>query len=1049
MPSARARSRTQVRSSHLAWHQSLLVKLGLVFALLIILLGTAALLAGRLLVGDKLVAETFRYETESGRRLLAEFKSITQRAEEIAGTLAKLGVHTPGGPWAVKPPIPLLVDRGGGARLITGVGIWPEPHGLDPARDRASLYWVRDASGQLHLREDYNDVRTVPYYKEKWYTPARFAQEDRCFWTPVYREPLAKREVITCAMPMRSGNRFLGVVTASISLDSIAHEFATATADDLGYSLLVDSDNRLLAVSPDAAAVIEAGERPRNLAELAQKLPSFNPVALALHKQDEDLVSSVARSPLYNAAEVSALREQSRDMSRAEAEAALTQVWSVLGGLNKPQPPQHLELLADPVLGDDAFAVVFQAPESFWRLVRVTPAKQGFSGARYVFQQSLLVTGGVMVLTLVLIFSFLRYLVIGPLRQMTQQIAAAETAEDALHVVLDESARNEVGVLAYWHNERTRELREMMERTLATNSQLVMESDERRAAQEQLARVQERATLALQSVADAVITTDEKGAIEDMNPVAESLTGVSVRAGRGKSLAEVFSARLGGANGAPLPNIAEVAIQRGTRLDYAEGVQLSSFGGAQRDIALSVTPIRTRANRIIGAIIVFREKTQRASDAAPAVAKKSVDALTGLPGRDVCDRRIRSLIEAARLNPRRHALLMVDVDHLKRINETGGHGAGDEVLAKVGETLSTKTGSAGEVFRLHADQFVVLLNNSDLQRSRVFAEALRETLANTRMYWESKYFGVTASFGVADFDGSEESPVEVLRRGDDACAAAKRSGRNTVKVYDDSMNRAGREADDATWVRRIRAGLDHNMFHLTTQFILPLQAHASEGRVFEVLLALEDEEGFWAAPSAFMPVAERQHLSAEMDRWVVSRLLKQLDKNPEVLAQVAMVNINLSAGSLIDAGLIEFLALQLEQHRNVHPRKLCFELREDDAAEHPQQAQMLADALRSLGCRVAVEHFLAREPSRLALLRKLPADFVKINAQQFRSISADGMEQMLAESLVKLARSLRKRVMVGNIDDNAQLEAWRRFGVDYMQGFVVAKPSPVVFQTPY
>lgn len=1050
MTKAKSRTRTTAQANQLAWYQSLQFKLALIFSGLMLILGTTAYLSSKFLVGDKLVAETFRYELESGKRLVSEFHDIAQRVQNLAGTLSTLSANTPGGPYSVSPSIPKLVDSQGGSRLITAVGIWPLPHTLDPARERASLYWVRDPGGVLQVRGDYNDPRTIAYTQEKWNTPARYGQEDRCYWTPVYREPLTKRDVITCAMPMRNASGYVGAVTVSISLEALQTEFANTTQDDLGYSLLVDHDSRLLAISGKAEATLVKGERPRNLAELAQRFASFGPVALSLHKQDEERISAVARSVLFNAAEISALKDATRDFSRADAEAALTLIWASLGNLATPIEPQTLAIENDAVLEDAAFATLFQLPDTYWRLVRVTPATEGFSGARYILNQSLIVSGGGMALTLLLVFSGLRYLVIRPLRRMAHSLASAETAEDAMGLVLDESARNEVGMLAHWHNERTREFRELMERTIATNAQLVMESDERRSAQEQLARIQERASLALQSVADGVITTNEKGDIEDMNPVAENLTGVALRAARGKAFGEVFIARIGGESGSPAPNLAQVAIQRGSRLEYADGVLLTSFGGAQRSIGLTATPIRTRHNRVIGAVIVFRESSTAAAAVAAGLDRRGVDAVTGLRTRNQCERKLRALIEAARLSPRRHSFITLDLDHLKRINDSGGQAAGDEVLSKIGETLSSKTGSAGEVFRMTADQFAVILENSDAARARTFAEALREAIANTRLYWESKFFTVTASFGLGDFDGSgDDNPVDIIRRADDACAAAKRAGRNAVKVYDSSMSRGSREVDDATWVRRIRAGLDQNLFHLTTQFILPSPPQVAEGNVFEILLALEDEEGFWASPGAFMQAAERNHLTAEMDRWVIARTLAQLARNSEVLERLAFAGINLSTSSLNDSGLLEFLAITLEKMPVLHPRKLCFELHEDAVMEYPQQAQTLADALRSIGCRVTLDHFLGRDPSVLTLLKNLPVDFVKVDAQRFKNIASDPMEVMLADSVVRIARGLRKRVIVGNIDGNSELEAWRKLGVDYVQGFTVAKPSPVVFKLPH
>lgn len=1035
----------------LGWQQSLQFKVAALFTGLALLLGAAAYLAGTALVREELLGDNLRYERESGLRLADRLEAIASQAQQLANTLSALAVQ-PGsdarGDLAAMAPG--LIERSPANPLLVGVGVWPLPRTLDPARERASLFWQRDPAGALALREDYNDPRAIAYYQESWFTPARYAQIDRCYWTAAYREPLTRQEVVTCVLPLRDSRGFVGVVTVSLSTIRLNESFARITAGEAGYSLLVGPGNRLLGISDEAARRL-GPEPPRNLAELAQQRPGLSPLALAVHQQHEAFVSAAVQSPLYDAATVSALKEATRDLSRPEAEAALAAIWNGMARRDgQAEPSRQLRLEDDALLGEPANVALFELPQTSWHLIRVTSANEGFSGVRYVFTQTLVVVGGGVLLTLLLVFVGLNYLVIRPLRRMTDELTHAESVEDALHLQFDESARNEIGVLAHWHNERVRQLREMMERTIATNSQLVVESDERRTAQEALAKAQERATLALQAVADGVVTTNERGIVEEMNPVAEQLTGVAVRAARGRAFSDIFKARVGGggssAPGSLLPNLAEVAIQRATRLEYEGGVFLQREGQPESELYVSVTPIRTRLNRVIGAIVVFRPCASGATERGPE--RRTIDAVTGLPNRLACDRSMRALLEGQRVNPRPHSLLLLDVDHLKRINDVSGQQAGDEVLTRIGESLVARVGNAGEVFRLGADHFAVVLENFEVERAMVFAEALRELLANTRIYWESKPLNVTVSIGVVSFDPEADNPVELLRRAEDACAAAKRAGRNSVTLYEMSLDRAERAVDDAIWVKRIRTGLEQNLFHLTTQWVMPAQVHQPEGQVFELLLALEDEEGFWASPTAFMPAAERHHLIPDMDRWVIRHTLDHLARYPDTLGRLAFCTINLSATTLSDGELLDYLAQQFQRHEEVPPRKLCFELREESLSEFPNQAHTFCDAMRSLGVRVAVDHFMGRSISDVALIRKLQVDFIKIDALQFRNVMSDPVEQMMAESVIRLARTLRKRVVVSGIGDASSLDAWRRLGADYFQGFTVAKPSPVVFYAP-
>lgn len=1033
----------------MAWHQGLQFKLALVLLIALLLLSAGTWMVGRTLVQGGLMDDAYRYQRESAQRIADRLTVLADQVQGLGATLTTLALQPgPTSRASLQALAPGMVERHPASELIIGFGIWPLPRTLDPAAERASLFWERDASGVFKQRADYNDPRAVPYFKESWFTPARYAAADRCYWTPVYREALIRQEVITCTLPLRDVRGFIGVATVSLSTIRLNEWFARQTADGTGYSLLVGRDNRLLGIS-DLAARRFGAKPPGNIVELAQALPAFNALALGLHQQDEAFVSAAVQSPLYEAKTVSALKDGTRNLSRQEAERALATIWNGAAARERrAEAPRQLQMANDAVLREPSLAMMVQLPQTYWRLIRANSERQGFGGVQFLFNRTLLIILTAVLLALLGLYVAIDRLVLRPLRRMTGELTQAESAEDALHLQFDESSDNEIGVLSHWHNERVRQLREMMERTVATNSQLLVESDDRRSAQEALAKAQERASLALQAVADGVIMTNERGLVEEINPVAEQLVGTALRNARGRNLGEVFQVRLGQESGNASTNLAELAIQRGIPLEYAGNIFLLREHQAELELHLTVTPIRTRLNRVIGTIVVFRPIAASETTSTVSADRRMVDGVTGLPNRLACDRALRRQLDGLGIDTRPHVLLVIDIDHLKRVNDTAGQQAGDEVLTRMGESLVSKVGSVGEVFRLGADEFAVVLNNFDVDRARTFAEALRELLGNSRIYWESRLINVTVSIGIVAITDEASGPVDLLRRAEDACGAAKRAGRNTVAVYDPSLDRSERNVEDAVWVKRIRNGLEQNLFHMTTQWVMASANLQAEGQVFEILLALEDEEGFWASPPAFMAVAERHHLIPEMDRWVLRSTLAHLARQPETLKQLSFCTISLSSSTLSDHSLVEYLAEQFLRHPEVPPSKLCFELREDSLSEFPNQAQTFCEAMRSLGVRVAVGNFVGRSPADVALVRRLNIDLLKVDALEFRGLSGDPVEQTLADSVIRLARTLRKRVIVTNISDPAALETWRRLGGDYLQGLNIAKPSPVVFYTP-
>lgn len=1033
-----------VSTTPLPWHGRLLFRIGLLFVLLALLAAIAAFLANRSLVQDRLLQGTQRYRSESGQRLAVQYEGLTLRVQNTASTLAQLAVNLPDSLGNLRQVVPQLVDHlGADSGLIANVGIWPEPNTLDPSRQRASLLWVRDASSTLQLRADYNDARTVPYTHEKWYTPARYQQADHCYWTPVYQEPLSRQNVITCTMPIVTAHGFSGAVTVSLSLDNLAIDFTQATQSDSGYSLLLDAGNQLLAFSANSSR-IESGH-PRNLAALAQAQPAYNPLALMLHQQDLDQLASANRSATYRAADAGTLQRNTRDMSQLEAQAALTQIWLSQNDHAKPGATTVLHLDDDPVLGGDSDAAVFTLAGSHWQLLRFTPGDRVFSGPGGLFTQSMLTTLAIFALALLLIFVAVYLMVIAPLSRIHAQLMKTHDLEQTLKINLEEHSGSEVGRLAQWLNERLQLMRETLLHASSSHAQLTAESGGRRTAQDALTRVQERNALLLQTVSDGVIITNDQGRIEDMNSVAEQLTGNSLRNSRSRSFADIFKAFT--ADGTPLPNLAMQAIHDGRRIDLAEPARLARASGEMREISAVATPFTLPNQRATGALVVFHEQMNIAAGGVAAVRDEPLasDRETGLLIRSGCYRNINSLIAAAHRKPARHALLSIDIDDLRQINETAGLRAGNMVIVKISELLVSCCAGRGEVYRTGGGQFAVLLENCESRKAEELAETLRKMVAGSHLKWEAHGFAVTISIGIMPFDAGTPNAADVLRGAEEACQLAKKSGRNAIRLWspDTALQVPPK---DSLWMRRIRAGLNQNLFHLTTQFIQA--GNPASGPAYAVNLTLEDEEGFWSTAAAFMPTAERHLLTLDMDRWVISQTIAQLQRSPELAQRTSLILIRVSAESLAEPALLEHIVQTFEHAPTVAPASICFELTQESIDSHQQSAQTFCDSMRGIGCRLLVSHFNARRSSDLDMLRRLSFDFVKIDGRQYRQIAQDAVEQMLAESAVHVARSLHKQIIVNNLEENGQLVAWQKLKADFYQGFIVAKPTPVIFTAP-
>lgn len=1021
--------------------QGLQFKLATVFVLVLVVVALAAYLAGRVLVQSRLVEDTARYQRESGLRLVEDLEHRLQLSQVLAGNLAVLALSGAPATWVER--VPALVANSGLDAALAGIGWWPEPRSNN-ASARASRFWLADGVGALQARDDYNDPRVIAYWQEPWYTPARYAQAGECHWTPVREESLSRRPVAGCTLPVRSAEGYVGAVTVLLDLRSLEQSLARAAQGQSGYALLVDRDNRLMALTGVAANALQGEQRPQNLAELAQRLPAFNPLALDMHRRDEAFLSRAVASPLYAATTVSSLQQATREGSRQDAESALALIWNSAAARDtEPSAVTELALQPDPLLNQNGAAAVFELVRPHWKLIRVTPAREGMAGAQYFFVQTLLVVLGLLSVALLLIFAGIRLWLLRPLAKMADALSDGRATDQSLHVALDASAPSELGVIGHWYNERVRQLREAMDRVMSQQSQLIVEAGERGRADEQALRLRERSHAVMSTVHDAVVVVDARAQIEDMNAAAERLTGMLLRNALGRPCSEVLQLRLANQAGAA-PDLAAGIVASVERVEHSDGLFLYSDHRSEREVHLVGVPLRGPGGRTLGAALIFRPREAPTNAPKLVIDRRSVDPITGLPTRAACDRRLRALMDSTRLQPEPHALLVFDIDRLRHINETLGQAAGDEVLVGTAELL-VATAPTAEVFRLAGDSFAVLVEQTGAEDARRIGRQVVEAVAARRFRWSEKSLSVTVSGGAVVFDSDAGHPMDLLRHAHEACAAAKLAGRNTFKLRDPSMDPQPAATDEALWVRRIRAGMDQGLLHLTTQPVQPADMHLREGAVFEVSLALEDEEGFWAEPDAFLPVAERNGLAAEVERWALRQTLEHLARNPAVMERMAFCSLSLSPQTVAEGATLELLAQLFQRHPQVPPRQLCLNLRESVLDEVPAAAQAFGEAMRSLGCRVSMDHFAVRGAAEVDLLRRLPADYLRFDARHFMDVGGDAVDQMLADSLVRLARTLQRRVMVVEIGNEAVRDAWKRLGADYLQGLALARPSPVVF----
>jgi diguanylate cyclase (GGDEF)-like protein len=450
------------------------------------------------------------------------------------------------------------------------------------------------------------------------------------------------------------------------------------------------------------------------------------------------------------------------------------------------------------------------------------------------------------------------------------------------------------------------------------------------------------------------------------------------------------------------------------------------------------------AGRVAGAVLLFRDVTEAQALAHRLSFQATHDALTGLVNRQEFERRLERVLSEARGNDEEYALLYLDLDQFKVVNDTCGHTAGDQLLRQVTAQLHERLRGRDTLARLGGDEFGVLLEHCPLDQALRIATELRDAVQDYRFVWEGKPFSVGVSIGLVPLSTAVGTVAAGLSAADAACYAAKEQGRNRVHLYQPDDALLATQRTQMQWVSRLTHALDANRFRLYQQAISRLGQHGSGRPHFEVLLRLLDEEGRVVEPMAFVPAAERYNLMPAIDRWVVreviSRHAAQQCKAP--VGERPIFAVNLSGSSLSDERLADFVRGLLAEHK-VPADMLCFEITETAAIANLGRAAQFIQELKREGCLFALDDF-GSGMSSFAYLKQLPVDFLKIDGSFIRTMAEDRVVRAMAEAINRVAHVMAIETVAECAETAPILALLKELGVDHAQGYALARPQPLL-----
>jgi diguanylate cyclase (GGDEF)-like protein/PAS domain S-box-containing protein len=500
---------------------------------------------------------------------------------------------------------------------------------------------------------------------------------------------------------------------------------------------------------------------------------------------------------------------------------------------------------------------------------------------------------------------------------------------------------------------------------------------ERKLYEEALFREKESAQITLQSIGDGVITTDAKGVIDYVNPVAEALTGWRLEDSQGRAIEEIFRA-FHEETCEPLENPLAVAIRRTRSIKSVRPMLLIRRDGNEIYVESTASPIRDGSGAVSGGVLVFHDVSEARELNRRLSYHASHDVLTGLVNRREFESRMERALKSAKARETSYALCVLDLDQFKIVNDTCGHSAGDALLGQVGALLKSKVRWRDTLARLGGDEFGILLESCSLDEAMRTAEALREAVRNFKFTWEERTFRLGASIGVVPISADNADVAAVLSAADSACQAAKEAGRNRVHSFEENDIDLMRRRREMQWAARINNALEEGRFELFRQTILPLQK-AEAGAHYELLLRMRDEAGKIVGPDNFMTAAERYGITPSIDRWVIENAFRWLVSEADEREKLTMCSINLSGQSLGDDKFLPYVIDQF--HRSgLDATKICFEITETAAIASFSQANRFIQALKELGCKFALDDF-GTGLSSFGYLKHFPVDYLKIDGR--------------------------------------------------------------------
>ncbi|SCK24291.1 EAL domain-containing protein [Vogesella sp. LIG4] len=561
---------------------------------------------------------------------------------------------------------------------------------------------------------------------------------------------------------------------------------------------------------------------------------------------------------------------------------------------------------------------------------------------------------------------------------------------------------------------------------------LLVDITERKRYEEALFEEKERIRVMLNSIGDAVIATNPQGQVIFMNPIAESLTGWQASHATGKSIEQVMPLR-DGSNEFELQNPIRLALQENRVVGMALNCKLLRRDGSLFDVEDSASPISNQQGQITGAIVVFHDVSEARAMAIKMTHLAYHDALTNLPNRMLLQDRIMQAIQQAMRNQRRAAMMVLDLDNFKSINDAVGHAVGDTLLQQVANRLQSACRTVDTISRQGGDEFILLLPEiGTLDQVGDIAVRLLDLVAEPVLMGNERY-DLSACIGISLFPDDSEDSETLYRHADSAMYKAKQSGRGQFRFFsvDIEHNMRSRHLLE----QHMRAALESSIFEIHYQPKVDAKLQSIVGA--EALIRWRKEDGSLISPVEFIPLAEETGLIIPIGKYVLKQACHDA-MHWHALGFPISVSVNISAVQFRDPQFLQ-MVLDTLGSTGIRHDLLELEITEGVLAQDINNAQQILQALRELGVRISIDDF-GTGYSSLSYLKRLPLDVLKIDQSFVRDMLHDKSDAAIVEAIIKLGTTLGLELVAEGVENHGQVNALLAAGCRIMQGYLYSRP---------